>query len=118
MEKRGDGEKSDEENEEKEGSKEKNQEGDNDDDDDEAAEEEEYDEEEQEEVTAIWGGTQGYQAGGLSNQDTDVRCVVKSVISRRQLTGTKGRLGHWSQCHGEHSMKGYGRSLYLQRSPH
>ncbi|XP_058512321.1 DNA-directed RNA polymerase III subunit RPC7 [Ochotona princeps] len=49
LEKRGDGEKSDEENEEKEGSKEKNQEGDHDDDDDEAAEEEEYDEEEQEE---------------------------------------------------------------------
>ncbi|XP_062068406.1 DNA-directed RNA polymerase III subunit RPC7 [Lepus europaeus] len=48
LEKRGDGEKSDEENEEREGSKEKSKEGD-DEDDEEAAEQEEYDEEEQEE---------------------------------------------------------------------
>ncbi|XP_019785270.1 DNA-directed RNA polymerase III subunit RPC7 isoform X1 [Tursiops truncatus] len=48
LEKRGDGEKSDEENEEKEGSKEKSKEGDEEEDDN-AAEQEEYDEEEQEE---------------------------------------------------------------------
>ncbi|XP_005382336.1 PREDICTED: DNA-directed RNA polymerase III subunit RPC7 isoform X2 [Chinchilla lanigera] len=48
LEKRGDGEKSDEENEEKEGSKEKSKEGDDDNDDDDA-EQEDYDEEEQEE---------------------------------------------------------------------
>uniref|UniRef100_A0A2R8P6T8 DNA-directed RNA polymerase III subunit n=1 Tax=Callithrix jacchus TaxID=9483 RepID=A0A2R8P6T8_CALJA len=48
LEKRGDGEKSDEENEEKEGSKEKSKEG-KDGDDHDAAEEEEYDEEDQEE---------------------------------------------------------------------
>ncbi|KAM4875278.1 DNA-directed RNA polymerase III subunit RPC7 [Thomomys bottae] len=47
LEKRGDGERSDEENEEKEGNKEKNKEGDDDDDDD--ADQEAYDEEEQEE---------------------------------------------------------------------
>ncbi|XP_053442710.1 DNA-directed RNA polymerase III subunit RPC7 isoform X2 [Nycticebus coucang] len=49
LEKRGDGEKSDEENEEKEGSKDKSKEGDDDDDEDGAAEQEDYDEEEQEE---------------------------------------------------------------------
>ncbi|KAM6225177.1 DNA-directed RNA polymerase III subunit RPC7 isoform 1-T1 [Rhynchocyon petersi] len=49
LEKRGDGEKSDEETEEKEGSKERSKEGDDDEDDDAAAEQEEYDEEEQEE---------------------------------------------------------------------
>ncbi|XP_006885419.1 PREDICTED: DNA-directed RNA polymerase III subunit RPC7 [Elephantulus edwardii] len=48
LEKRGDGENSDEETEEKERSKERNKEGDDDEDDD-AAEQEEYDEEEQEE---------------------------------------------------------------------
>lgn len=48
LEKRDDGEKSDEENEDKEGSKEKSKEGDDDDDDD-AAEQEEYDEEQEEE---------------------------------------------------------------------
>ncbi|XP_077721458.1 DNA-directed RNA polymerase III subunit RPC7 isoform X3 [Canis aureus] len=54
LEKRGDGEKSDEENEEKEGSKEKSKEGDEEEDDD-AAEQEEYDEEEQEEVMVYLG---------------------------------------------------------------
>ncbi|KAM8777874.1 DNA-directed RNA polymerase III subunit RPC7 isoform 1-T3 [Rhynchonycteris naso] len=48
LEKKGDGEKSDEENEEREGSKEKSKEGDEEEEDD-AAEQEEYDEEEQEE---------------------------------------------------------------------
>ncbi|XP_075397386.1 DNA-directed RNA polymerase III subunit RPC7 isoform X2 [Tenrec ecaudatus] len=49
LEKRGDGEKSDEETEEKEGGKAKNQEGDDEEEEDAAAEQEEYDEEEQEE---------------------------------------------------------------------
>lgn len=49
LEKRGDGEKSDEENEEKEGSQKKTKDGDDDGDDDDDAEQEEYDEEEQEE---------------------------------------------------------------------
>ncbi|KAM5261113.1 DNA-directed RNA polymerase III subunit RPC7 isoform 2-T4 [Hipposideros larvatus] len=72
LEKRSDGEKSDEENEEKEGSKEKNKEGDDDEEDD-GAEQEEYDEEEQEEendyINSYFEDGDDFGAGSDDNMD-------------------------------------------------
>jgi hypothetical protein len=79
LEKRGDGEKSDEENEEKEGSKEKSKEGDDNDDDD-AAEHDEYDEEEQEEVKtfSVWV-TKSLTVRMLDNRESDIWHIIKST---------------------------------------
>ncbi|XP_019496655.1 PREDICTED: DNA-directed RNA polymerase III subunit RPC7 [Hipposideros armiger] len=72
LEKRSDGEKSDEENEEKEGSKEKSKEGDDDEEDD-GAEQEEYDEEEQEEendyINSYFEDGDDFGAGSDDNMD-------------------------------------------------
>lgn len=89
MEKKGDGEKSDEENEEKEGSKEKSKEGDDDEEDD-AAEQEEYDEEEQEEVMGHSGRVAKVLNLGWSNKESDMWYIIKML--KTKLMGTRGIL--------------------------
>lgn len=88
MEKRGDGEKSDEENEEKEGSKEKSKEGDEEEDDN-AAEQEEYDEEEQEEVMVYSG-----RVTKLTKlKDELIWYIIKvNQQTKTKLMGTRGIL--------------------------
>ena len=90
MEKKGDGEKSDEENEEKEGSKEKSKEGDDDEEDD-AAEQEEYDEEEQEEVMGHSGRVAKVLNLWWSNKESDMWYIIK-MLNKNQVDGNQGSI--------------------------